>query len=361
MMLLCAVNTGLLILSRVSGRLHEFAIRSALGAARSRLISQVLTETALLASAGLFLGVFAGWELAHALVALITPAGDPAVLSLKLGAAITLFAAVLTITAAALAGLWPAWRASRTAPALDLKQLNAMRKAGGLGRWIIPTQVALGLVLIYSALLMAGTLRSYLRESSGFVAANATLAELSFQTDNPQDKVQLAKSLQVVDDLETQPGIQAAALLSMPPMHGWLQTANYFTRDASGNLHKNDQVWSEGVTPIISPLWAHLSSRVAALPAVTSPGTRFASSAALPPTFSTPVKIPSAASSPQETARLPNPLPGPATPPRPYRIVGVAEDARMQSLLKPAPFVLYELIEQRKKRIPFFVPRGSFW
>jgi putative ABC transport system permease protein len=348
MMLLCAVNTGLLILSRVSGRLHEFAIRSALGAARSRLIAQVLTETALLASAGLFLGVFAGWELAHALVALITPAGEPAALSLKLGAAITLFAVVLTITAAALAGLWPAWRASRIAPALDLKQLSAMRKAGGLGRWIIPTQVALGLVLIYAALLMAGTLRSYLRESSGFVIANATMAQLSFQTDNPTDKVQIAKALQIVDDLETQPAIQSVALISMPPMHGWLQTSNYFTRDAAGNLHKNDQVWSEGVTPNYFPTVGTTILGGRGFTPSDIAGDKVCVISRAAANFFFPGQNPIGRFITSGDGTPPKPTSGDNAPPTAYRIVGIAEDARMQSLLKPAPFLLYHLIQQEK-------------
>jgi len=61
-------------------------------------------------------------------------------------------------------------RASHTAPALDLKQTASTRTAHRLGRWIIPAQVASGVVLLNVALLLASTLSSYLRESSGFHA-----------------------------------------------------------------------------------------------------------------------------------------------------------------------------------------------
>jgi predicted permease len=348
MMLLCSVNIGLLILSRVSSRLHEFAIRSALGSPRIRLIAQVLSETALLASGGLVIGGMLGWELAHAIIYLITPAGEPAVLNLKAGAAIALFAILLSITAAALAALWPAWRASRAAPALDLKALHTERKAS-LGRWIIPTQVALGLVLIYSALLLSGTLRNYLKENSGFVTHGVTLAELNFQRDDPTDPIQVAKSLQLVDDLQTQPGIRSVALLSMPPVHGWLQTSNYFTRDPNGNLHKNNQVWSEYVTPnYFSALGtAILEGRPFSRSDISGDQVCVISRAAA--NFFFPGEDPIGRFITSGDGAPPKPSASPDSAPRVYRIVGVAEDARMQSLLVPAPLTLYELIEQQKK------------
>ncbi len=349
MMLLCAVNTGLLILSRVSGRLHEFAIRSALGAPRRRLISQVLSETTLLASAGLLLGALAGWELAHALVTLITPAGEPAVLNLKLGAAVTLFAILLSVVAAVFAGLWPAWRASRAAPALDLKQQHAQGKAARLGHWIIPTQVALGLVLIYAALLLAGTLRNYLKENSGFVTHGVTLAELNFQNDDPADKVQIAKSLQIVDDLEAQPGIQAATLLSMPPLKGWLQTSNFFTRDSHGNLHTDNQVWSEAVTSGYFPAMgtAILRGRGFARSDIAGDQVCVISRAAAD--FFFPGDDPVGRFITPGDGAPPKPGAKPDSVPRAYRVIGVAEDARVQSLLAPAPMMVYQLAEQQQK------------
>jgi predicted lysophospholipase L1 biosynthesis ABC-type transport system permease subunit len=144
MMLLCSVNVALVVISRVSSRLHEFAMRTALGATRRRLLSQVLTETLLLGAGGLAGGAFLGWEMARLLVGMISNPGMPGVLQLRAGAVVFLFATAISLGAALFAGLWPAWRASRTAPALDLKQTASSRTAHRLGRWIIPAQVALG-------------------------------------------------------------------------------------------------------------------------------------------------------------------------------------------------------------------------
>ena len=92
MMLLCGVNVALVVVSRVSSRLHEFAMRSALGATRKRLLSQVLTETLLLGAGGLVGGAFLGWELARVLVSMISSPGMPDVLQLRAGAVVFLFA-----------------------------------------------------------------------------------------------------------------------------------------------------------------------------------------------------------------------------------------------------------------------------
>ena len=121
MMLLCGVNVALVVVSRVSSRLHEFAMRSALGATRRRLLSQVLTETLLLGAGGLAGGALLGWEMARLLIGMISGPGAPEAMRLQAGAVVFLFATAVSLGAALLAGLWPAWRASHTAPATDLK------------------------------------------------------------------------------------------------------------------------------------------------------------------------------------------------------------------------------------------------
>lgn len=249
MMLLCAVNIALLVLARVSGRLHEFAVRSALGASRGQLMRQVLMETMQVGAGGLAMGTWLGWELAHGLVAMITSANEPPVLDLTAGGMVILFAVGLSLGTALLAGLWPAWRASRTAPALDLKQARTQSRTGHLGRWIVPTQVALGIVLIYAAVLMTGTLRSYLEEHSGFQAHGVTLALISYQKSDPNDPGQMRKALDLVAALQHQPGIESATLMSAPPVSGWMMQSGFFSRDSHETVHYEENSWPEEVTP----------------------------------------------------------------------------------------------------------------
>ncbi|MGD0369311.1 MAG: ABC transporter permease, partial [Acidobacteriaceae bacterium] len=157
-----------------------------------------------------------------------------------------------------------------------------------------------------------------------------------------------------VDDLETQPGIQAATLLSAPPLRDWLMTVNYFTRDAAGNLHKNDKVWSDGVTPgYFTTLGTTILEGRGFTPSDIA-GDKVCVISRAAANFFFPGENPIGRYITSGDGAPPKPTSGAATPPTAYRIIGVAEDARMQSLLKPAPFLLYHLIEQEKNG---FVPQ----
>jgi hypothetical protein len=131
-------------------------------------------------------------------------------------------------------------------------------------------------------------------------------------------------------------------------MHGWLQTSNFFTRDAAGDLHKNNQVWSEGVTPnyFRTVGTTILDGRGFTRSDIAGDKVCVISRAAA--NFFFPGENPIGHYITSGDGAPPKPTSGDSTPPPAYRIVGVAEDARMQSLLKPAPFLLYHLIQQEK-------------
>jgi putative ABC transport system permease protein len=337
MMLLCSVNVALLVVSRVSGRLHEFAMRSALGATRRRLLGQVLTETLLLGAAGLACGSLLGWELCKVLISMISDPGMPPALEVRAGFVVVAFAAALSIGAALIAGLWPAWRAARTAPAVDLRQIGSGRSAARFGRWIIPAQVALGVVLLNAALLLAGTLLTYLREHSGFNADQTVLADLNLSDAGLPAKTQPAKLDDFLRQLQSAPGVHGAAVLSMAPIHHGFSVAGYYTRDAQGNLHSNQQVWPEYVSAdYFSVMGTRILEGRSFAPADAS-GDRVCIVSAAAAAFFLPGQsaVGASLSSGNGTQK-------PADSPS-CRIIGVAEDARMRSLLAPAPLVVYTL------------------
>jgi putative ABC transport system permease protein len=343
MMLLCGVNIALLVLSRVSGRLHEFAVRHALGASRGRVISQVLAETLLLGAGGVAAGGILGWELARLLVNMIAEPGTPFVVSLDFGGAVFLFAAAIGLGAAVLAGLWPAWRASRSAAALDLRLAGSGRSTGHMGRWILPAQVALGVVLLNAALLLAGTLENYLHEHSGFSADRVLLADLDFSNVGMPQANQAARNLEFLHRVEAMPGVQSAALMTIAPLSGGFAVDGYSARDAKGNLHVSEQVWGEEVsrdyfatmgTPILEGHgFTNLSGDPTCVISAGAAAWFFPGESAL--------------------GRFLNSGNGTGKATGRCQVIGIAENARLRSLLEPAPLTVYTSLEAEKRPLAF--------
>jgi predicted permease len=164
----CANLAGLLIV-RASARQQEIAVRLSLGAARGRIARQLLTESALLASAGGAAGVaFAYWA-TDLLVAMMSRGRLPIVIDVAPNARTLVFAAAVTIVTAVLFGLLPAIGASRIDVHSKLK-----RSASGdgtrntWGRALVAAQVALLVLLLASAGLFAGTLQKLRSVDAGF-------------------------------------------------------------------------------------------------------------------------------------------------------------------------------------------------
>ncbi|MGB6828408.1 MAG: ADOP family duplicated permease [Terracidiphilus sp.] len=340
MMLLCAVNVALLIVSRVTGRLHEFAMRNALGASRGRLVAQVLTETLILGACGLAGGALLGWELARALVGMITLPGEPAALHLEAGVVVFAFTAAISLGTALAAGIWPAWRASRTAPAKDLKQTSGTGKVHRLGRWIIPAQVALGLVLLNAALLMASTLMAYMRQNSGFDASAAVLGDLDLSNAAVPEKGQPAKALDYLHQVESSPGVEAAALMNMAPLNSGFSVGDYYTRDTHGNLNINKQIWPESISRDYFKVMGTRIVEGRAFDAADASGDQVCILSAAAARFFFPGQ--------DAIGRYLHGGDGTekASDQEGLRVVGVAEDAHMASLLDPAPLVAYFPIER---------------
>jgi MacB-like periplasmic core domain len=204
-----------------------------------------------------------------------------------------------------------------------------------LGRWIVPAQVALGLVLLNAALLMASTLMAYMGQNSGLNAGDAVLGELDLTNAGVAVNDQATKALGYLQQVESAPGVKAAALMSMPPLNGGFSVGNYYTRDSSGNLHVNKQIWPERIS---RGYFKVMGTRIVE-------GRQFEAAG----DFGDRVCILSAAAAryffPGQDAvgRYLNAGDGTEkqSEQQGYRIVGVAEDARFASLLDPAPLTAY--------------------
>ena len=161
-MLIACANIASLMLARGTARGKEIAVRKALGAARSRLVRQLLTESLLLSFAGAGLGMlFAKWSSAL-LVRKLSTAGNDVFIDLSMNGRVLGFTMVAAVLTAILVGLLPAFRSTKVALIESMKARTTGGGAQGLraSRWIVAGQTALTLVLLIGSGLL---LRSFVR------------------------------------------------------------------------------------------------------------------------------------------------------------------------------------------------------
>jgi predicted permease len=248
-LLLCCANIALLVLARVSNRLREFAVRSALGASGRRLFRQVLSEVALIAFCGLLAGIALGWLAATSLVSMLAAIGQPPPLDAAPRAAVLAFTAAIGVLSAFVAGTWPALRASRVAPILGLKQNAVGSSSSALGKWIVPSQVAVSIVLLAAASLLGESFFHLLLQDSGFRSQHTVMAEVDLTPNKISETIATRDAQQIVDDLAAAPGVDSAAVMSSPPLKGWWSSSHYYSLDHKGAVHTDMQIWPEVVSP----------------------------------------------------------------------------------------------------------------
>lgn len=221
-LLIACANVTNLLLARGAARSWEMAVRSALGAGRSRLVVQLLTETLLLC----LLGAAAGALLAWALLRLAAPLLEdslPATAHVAVDGRVLAFTSLLAFGATLLVGLLPAVHASIANAATLLKQAGRASSArrGWLRRTIVVSEVALSVVLLCGAVLLLMTLLNLRRLEIGVrVEHVVTLAlDLPRKYDTPERAVLFYDAL--VDRLESTPGVVRAGLATALPLR-WI-------------------------------------------------------------------------------------------------------------------------------------------
>jgi ABC-type antimicrobial peptide transport system permease subunit len=132
-LLIACANISSLLLARGTAREHEFAIRAALGAGRTRLLRQVLAESGLLALAGGIVGLLTA-PTGIRLLQVYAPEGIPRMGDASLNLSVLAFTGGISIVTALLFGLVPAWKLSRSDPQESLRTAGKGTSSGGLAR-----------------------------------------------------------------------------------------------------------------------------------------------------------------------------------------------------------------------------------
>jgi predicted permease len=179
-LLIACVNVANLLLARSTSRTREFAVRAALGAPRSRVVRQLLTECILISMIGGALGLLlATWGTRAALG--ILPQALPRAEQVVLDSHVLLFTAGISLLAGMLFGLAPALKTSRTDLNETLKQAGRGTTGSrhGMQTVFVVAEMALALVLLIGAGLMLRSLSQLWRTNPGFDAHNAITFGLS--------------------------------------------------------------------------------------------------------------------------------------------------------------------------------------
>lgn len=222
-LLIGCANLANLLLARGSSRARELAVRLALGAGRTRVVRQLLTESALLAGLGGAAGLLLGMWAVEGLVA-IAPATAPRVGEIGLDPTVFAFAALITAATGLIFGLAPALQASRRATAESLKDgaRGGVASSGRtLRRGLIIAEVALALMLLTGGGLLVQTFLRLQAADLGFDTRNVLVGFVNPpRTSYDTAAKHVAFYDQVYEKVKALPGVQQAALVSVLPLGG---------------------------------------------------------------------------------------------------------------------------------------------
>ena len=223
-LLIACANVANLVLAKTFERRKEMAIRAALGASRSRVLSRVLSETVLLAGIGGALGLIIA-HFANLLIVAYLADQLPKSVQTGLDLRVLFFTLVVSMLTGVLAGLVPAMRMADANPNDALKQGLGRTDASAGGRTsrnvLVVTEVALSLMLLIGAGLMIRSLWSLHGVDPGFETQSVATMSISVPPAKFSDAIQQTSFYeQVLQRVKTLPGVDAVGLVDDLPLSG---------------------------------------------------------------------------------------------------------------------------------------------
>jgi predicted permease len=255
-LVIACTNVATLMMARADRRRKEMAVRLGIGAGRSRVLRQLVTESLLLAGVGGALGLlFAAWG-SRLLLRLVSQGTDPVPLDVDLDWRKVAFALGVALVTGLAFGIVPALRATRVDLAAVLKQgARAMKGAGRgghrlpLGRVLVAAQVGLSLVLLIGAGLFVRSLQNLMRVDPGYATGGLVTATINPGLLGFDDARVAALFERLVERLETIPGVRSASLSSSRLLTASTSTSTISLPGYVPRPNENMEAQRNGVTP----------------------------------------------------------------------------------------------------------------
>jgi predicted permease len=268
-LLISCVNVANLLLARASARGREMAVRQALGAARTRLIRQLFTESLLLFVLGGITGI-AVLFCARKFLLQFVPESLPHLNEISISWGVLAFAIVISVAAGIIFGLAPAWLTSRldlnTTLRLEGRGSNGSRQRSRLGHALVIGELALSLVLMVAAGLLLRSFWDLFKVQLGFNPSRVMAIEtwLPFPNDPKTDIYSTATQesvllREILRRNRTLPGVEETAVgdrAALPLGHG-KDDLNTFPLIREGQDEQSSQPPLID-TSIVSPEYFHL-------------------------------------------------------------------------------------------------------
>jgi predicted permease len=243
LLLVACVNVATLLLGEAAHRGAEMSARVAIGASRTRLVRQLLTESALLSGAGAALGALLALWGTKAIVAL-APARIPGLGGVHVDARVLGVSFLAAAAAALLFGIVPALTLADAGPAALLRAGHVADGRGRLQRTLIAVELALSMVLLVGAGLLARSLQALSSVDPGFRAEGVLTAAVTMRGKYWEDTLRLrAFQERVVPRVRAIPGVTAVSMTTSPPFSGRSSSSPVLLPgegDAERGAHKHE-------------------------------------------------------------------------------------------------------------------------
>ena len=221
-LLIACANLANLVMARSESRRREFAVRAALGASRSRLLRQTMTESVMLSGAGGLLGL---WLASAGIQALIRnfPSSVPRLSEVAIDVPVLLFALGVSIVTGLIFGLAPVAGVRLSGLVTALREGGDRGSSGArrhhVRRALVTAEVALAVMLVIGAGLLVRTVYNLASVDAGFDRSHLVTFSMTLPQATSEPATRLQAYRRLLDRLRAEPGVQTATAMSgLPPM-----------------------------------------------------------------------------------------------------------------------------------------------